>query len=71
MVKTLKTIAVVGAGASGTLVCANLPSSVRVEWIGNEARFGPGLAFGTLDPEHLLNVPAVGMSAFRTNRSIF
>ena len=64
MGKTHKTVAVIGAGASGTLVCANLPSSVRVEWIGSDARFGPGLAFGTLDPEHLLNVPAIGMSAF-------
>lgn len=67
-----KTIAVIGAGASGTLACAHLlahPSSagVRIEWVGNEADFGPGLAFGTKDPGHLLNVRAQGMSAFPDN----
>ncbi len=63
-------IVVVGAGASGVLVATHLARAaarratrVAVELVDPADRWGRGTAFGTLDGEHLLNVPAVGMSA--------
>jgi uncharacterized NAD(P)/FAD-binding protein YdhS len=61
-------VAIVGGGAAGTLVAANLlrrsSARTRVVMIERSGRFGPGVAYGTEDPEHLLNVPAERMSAF-------
>lgn len=61
-------VAIVGAGASGTLTALQLlrraPAGFRLAWIERGSRFGPGLAYGTRCPRHLLNVPASGMSAF-------
>lgn len=63
-------VAVVGAGAAGTLVSARLlDSAVRagvrtsIDLVDPAPRSGPGLAYATEDPRHLLNVPAGRMSA--------
>jgi uncharacterized NAD(P)/FAD-binding protein YdhS len=61
-------VAIVGGGCAGTLVAANLLRRVRgplrVVIVERSGRFGPGVAYGTEDPQHLLNVPAERMSAF-------
>ena len=62
------TIAVIGAGFSGTLLALHLlrrcPPSTRVLLIERNRRFGRGTAYATGNANHLLNVPAVRMSAF-------
>lgn len=61
------TVAVIGAGFSGTLTALHLVNRVpgiRVHLIERRAAFGPGLAYGTPHPSHRLNVPAGHMSAF-------
>lgn len=64
-------VAVVGGGASGVLTAAHLLRAARetgrrvqVEVFEPAAELGTGVAYGTADPEHLLNVPAGGMSAW-------
>jgi uncharacterized NAD(P)/FAD-binding protein YdhS len=60
-------IAVVGAGFSGLLVALHLlrrNPTVTVVMIERAGEFGRGLAYGTSDPRHLLNVRASNMSAF-------
>lgn len=61
-------VAIVGGGASGVLATANLLRSARgqieVVLIERAAELGRGIAYSTRDPDHLLNVPAAGMSAF-------
>jgi uncharacterized NAD(P)/FAD-binding protein YdhS len=68
-------VAVVGGGCAGTLVASNLLSRfdgrLRVVLIERSGRFGPGVAYSTEDPRHLLNVPAEKMSAFRDAPSHF
>ena len=63
-------IVVVGAGASGVLVATHIArgaarrgTRLSVVLVDPADRWGRGTAFGTVDGEHLLNVPAVGMSA--------
>ena len=61
------TIAIVGAGASGVIAAAALLRSLRrparvVLFDGRGSR-GAGLAYGTSDSDHVLNVPASKMSA--------
>ncbi|AEW98892.1 FAD/NAD(P)-binding protein [Streptantibioticus cattleyicolor] len=71
-------IAVVGAGAAGTLTATRLlhhaalegHDDIRVTLIGPGAE-GRGLAFGTPAEHHLLNVPAQGMSAHRDDPGHF
>jgi uncharacterized NAD(P)/FAD-binding protein YdhS len=62
-------VAVVGGGCAGTLVAAHLlrghDGPLRIVVIERSGRFGPGVAYATEDPQHLLNVPAERMSAFR------
>ncbi len=62
------TIAVIGAGFSGTLLSLHLlrrcPPSTRVTLIERNRQFGLGTAYATGNPSHLLNVPAGRMSAF-------
>ncbi len=62
------TIAIVGAGFSGTLLALHLlrrcPQPVRITLIERHAQFGRGQAYGTDNPSHLLNVPAARMSGF-------
>jgi len=61
-------VAIVGAGFSGVALAAQLarsggrgPDVVLIERTG---AFGPGLAYGTKNRAHLLNVRAAGLSAF-------
>jgi uncharacterized NAD(P)/FAD-binding protein YdhS len=62
-----RVIAVIGAGASGTLTAVHLlrrgGSSVQVVLI-DPHEPGLGVAYSTIDPQHLLNVRASCMSAF-------
>jgi uncharacterized NAD(P)/FAD-binding protein YdhS len=61
-------IAIIGAGFSGTLLAINLlqqcPPTTRIRLIERASHFGPGQAYGIEDPDLLLNVPAGRMSAF-------
>ena len=61
-------VAIVGAGCTGTLLAANLlragDTPIEVLLIERTGVFGPGVAYGTSDPRHLLNVPAARMSAW-------
>jgi uncharacterized NAD(P)/FAD-binding protein YdhS len=65
----LTRVAIVGAGAAGTLAAVHLlraaptGTALEVELIDGRGCFGPGVAYGTDDPLHLLNVPAVRMGA--------
>ncbi|ACJ01391.1 FAD/NAD(P)-binding protein [Rhodospirillum centenum] len=61
------TVAIVGAGASGALTALHLlsePDGPRLFLIERREGFGPGTAYSTGNPEHLLNVRAGNMSAF-------
>lgn len=60
-------IAIVGGGASGSLMAlalARLRTDVRVTLIEPSARAGRGLAYGTPRPEHRMNVLPRRLSAF-------
>lgn len=61
-------IAVIGAGFSGTMAAlqllATLPSNRPVLLCERAGTFGRGLAYGTDNRDHLLNVRAENMSAF-------
>ena len=60
-------VAIVGAGFSGVLTALSIletpGSRARVHLIEQADRFGVGAAFGADQPEHLLNVRAMNMSA--------
>ncbi|GAA3194723.1 MULTISPECIES: FAD/NAD(P)-binding protein [Streptomyces] len=63
-------VAVAGAGAAGTLAAARLLDTAArtgrrtvVDLVDPAPHTGRGLAYGTDDPRHLLNVPAGRMSA--------
>ena len=62
------TIAVIGAGFSGTLLSLHLlrcsPRTTRVVLVEQGGQFGRGQAYSTGNASHLLNVPAGRMSAF-------
>ncbi|MEO6003323.1 MAG: FAD/NAD(P)-binding protein [Opitutus sp.] len=57
-----QTVAVVGAGFSGTALTINLlrraVAPLRVLLVERKPPFGGGVAYGTKSPDHLLNVPA-------------
>jgi uncharacterized NAD(P)/FAD-binding protein YdhS len=57
-------VAIVGAGASGTLLAAHLlrAGGARVVLVERGASIGRGVAYGTSFAGHLLNVPAASMS---------
>jgi uncharacterized NAD(P)/FAD-binding protein YdhS len=59
-------VAVIGAGASGTIQALHLlrEGAARVTLIERERAPGRGIAYGTRRPEHLLNVPARRMSVW-------
>lgn len=64
-------VAVVGAGAAGTLVAAHLVDAaarngcrVEVTLVDPAAEVGRGVAYSTTDRRHLLNVPCGRMSAW-------
>ena len=61
-------VAVLGAGAAGTIAAVHLLRAagrrpLEVELIDRDGSFGTGTAYATADPLHLLNVPAVRMGA--------
>ncbi len=62
------TIAIIGGGFSGTLVAANLlrnaNSPLSIILIEKNLELARGIAYGTKETGHLLNVPAGKMSAF-------
>lgn len=64
----VSTIAIVGGGASGALVAAQVARQarvpVRVILYEADSRLGAGVAYGTSCLAHLLNVPAGRMSAY-------
>lgn len=67
-------VAVVGAGASGTLVAANFKRFApngRLALIGNASKPGRGVAYETMYCVNLLNVPAGNMSAFPDDMNHF
>lgn len=64
------TVAIVGAGAAGSLVALHLVRAAARRSTGLDLllldpadRRAQGVAFGTPDDQHLLNVPAAGMTA--------
>ena len=63
----MTTVAVIGGGASGTLVATNLlrcaTGTLEVVVIEPRQPLGRGVAYSTTDPHHLLNVRAKQMSA--------
>jgi uncharacterized NAD(P)/FAD-binding protein YdhS len=60
-------VAIVGGGAAGALAAIHLlrepreRGALEIELIDRTGSFGSGVAYGTQDPLHLLNVPAVRM----------
>jgi uncharacterized NAD(P)/FAD-binding protein YdhS len=57
-------VAIVGGGASGTIVAAQLARrGIRSALIDGSGRMGRGVAYSTTEAVHLLNVRAEGMSA--------
>ena len=72
---TRQTIAVVGAGFSGTLLALHLmrqcSPDVRIVLAERNEQFGRGAAYSTGNSSHLLNVPASKMSAFQSRPDDF
>ncbi|HTV69264.1 MAG TPA: FAD/NAD(P)-binding protein [Rhizobiaceae bacterium] len=68
-------IVVIGGGASGVILAAQLlrssDPSLRVTLIEKRPEFGQGLAYSTDLPVHLLNVSAFGMSALNDDPEHF
>ena len=65
----MKRITIIGGGASGTLLTVNLlrhagETPVEINLIEYRSKVGRGVAFGTDQPSHLLNVPAGKMGGF-------
>jgi uncharacterized NAD(P)/FAD-binding protein YdhS len=71
----MTTIAVIGAGFSGTLLSLHLlrhcPAPTRLVLIERNSQFGRGLAYSTGNANHFLNVPAGRMSAFHDQPNNF
>lgn len=71
----MTTIAIIGAGFSGTLLSLHLlrhcPPPIRLVLIERNSQFGRGLAYATGNPSHILNVPAARMSAFHDQPNNF
>ena len=66
------TVAIVGGGASGTILAAQLARrGIRSVLIDGSGRIGRGVAYSTTEPAHLLNVRAEGMSAWAGDASHF
>jgi uncharacterized NAD(P)/FAD-binding protein YdhS len=72
---TQQTIAIIGAGFSGTLLALHLmrqcSPQTRIILIERNEHFGRGAAYSTGNSSHLLNVPAAKMSAFQARPSDF
>lgn len=61
-------VVIIGGGASGVLLAAHLlrngTTPALVSIVEQRSELGAGIAYGTKDPDHLLNVRAANMSAF-------
>lgn len=73
---TTKTIAVIGGGASATLLLAHLArrpdaADIAIDIYDRTGRFGRGVAYSTIHNSHLLNVRAANMSAFQEDKDHF
>ena len=68
-------VAIIGAGFCGSMVAVNLlrkaKEPIDVALIERSGSFARGLAYGTTDPSHLLNVPAGKMGAFPDDHEHF
>lgn len=68
-------IVIVGAGFTGTMVAVQLARQARfplhITLIERSGRFGRGIAYGTREDCHLLNVPAGRMSAYPEDEDHF
>ncbi|MET0952041.1 MAG: FAD/NAD(P)-binding protein, partial [Aeromicrobium sp.] len=71
-------VVVVGAGAAGALTALHLTreasrraTPLEIVLLDPAGRWGRGAAFGTTEEQHLLNVPAAGMSALPQDPSHF
>ncbi len=64
----MNSIAIIGGGAGGSLVAAQLlrqaQGPLKITLIERAKEVGPGVAYATTDLNHLLNVPAGKMGAF-------
>lgn len=65
----MKRITIIGGGASGTLLAVNLirhceETQIEINLIERLPRIGRGVAFGTMQSSHLLNVPCGRTGAF-------
>ncbi|MEO8624876.1 MAG: FAD/NAD(P)-binding protein [bacterium] len=71
----MHTVAIIGAGFTGTMVAVNLLRVARVKTrillVERSGRFTAGVAYGTRVDEHSLNVPAGRMSAFPSDSEHF
>jgi uncharacterized NAD(P)/FAD-binding protein YdhS len=62
-------VAIIGGGAAGAVAATHLlrepreRGALEIELIDRTGTFGAGVAYGTEDPLHVLNVPAVRMGA--------
>jgi uncharacterized NAD(P)/FAD-binding protein YdhS len=66
---SVKRITIIGSGASGTLLAANLlrgeaNCKLEINLVDKKEKIGRGVAYSTTTDCHLLNVPAAKMSAF-------
>ena len=65
----IERILIIGGGFSGVMTAVNLArlgkQPLRVTLVDERPLLGRGIAYGTRQPEHLLNVAARNMSAFR------
>ncbi len=69
-------LAVIGGGASATLLLAHLArlpnvKTLKIDVYDREGRFARGIAYSTLEMPHLLNVRAANMSAFDDDKADF
>lgn len=65
----MKRITIIGGGASGTLLAANLLRAageelIEINLVEKKPAIGRGVAYSTPDDIHLLNVPAARMTAY-------
>lgn len=72
----MHTIAIIGAGFSGTMTAVHLLRNhavgpVQIALIERSGRFTAGVAYGTPFGNHLLNVPAGRMTAFEDDQDHF